>query len=204
MHIDLELRHCVVHSNGEEQFNVKQYYEFWGFDQDSGKNYPTAIITMFPPEGIPTATNFSARVHFVGYFFKLQGYSPKDSKSTDPSKAAPLFVGRFDVVPKTAGEVDGVQNYLWWGVLFMVVLFGVLRLVFMLAPKRRGRLLAETSRALGEPEDVVDIDSWLDKAEHGELSAPGNNSGSDYESMDEQAEDDVDSDASRLGGPGSP
>ncbi len=189
VHLDLDIRRCVVHTNGMKQFGVEKYFEFWGFSKNKDRDHDNqlySVITVYPPEGMPIGADFKERIRFDGYFFKLQGYS--SAAKPKATQVAPLFVGRFDVAPKIASEpVENMGDYLWWGVGGMALFCCLVVAGFMLAPRRRGRLLQETSQALGGTEEAVDIDTWLDQAEHGELSADGNKSESDDDSNDEHS-----------------
>ena len=73
-------------------------YELWGWPV-AADGWLYVVVTPELPKGFPAAGIVDETVDVVGYFFKLQGYHPAESKPNAKPLAAPLVIGKVEWLP---------------------------------------------------------------------------------------------------------
>jgi len=145
-------------------------YEIWGYSNESrtrlyGVNVPEL------PEGFPLGPDVRARVRFVGYFFKLQGYESGMTRPGDRREAAPMLIGRLKWIVPEAPKVQTV-DWVWGGMLgglFLAVVVGTAAYMFL-----GGKRARTVPISAGPRPDALPLDEWMERAEAGNAPA-GNN-----------------------------
>jgi hypothetical protein len=182
--VEFTLNARLVHNCPEPPVYPSPLLEVWGPSPESG-SFPFAAIVVDLPKGIPVGRDINERVRFVGYFFKLQGYSSRGSKPGDPLQLAPMFIGRMTwIKPGDQGPAgldllgrwtEGVSGWLLAGGVMFVVLVTV-AIAWMAARRPKSRLRRVPSPSgLQAPR----LDQWLDgvDTEASEASAEETNAG---------------------------
>jgi len=84
-------------SADENASGITTLYEAWLYTDDSQSN-PAVIVCTSIPDGMPLGSDLVEQVEVTGFFFKIYGYSAKDT-----TRIAPLILAqRLDWFPKAA------------------------------------------------------------------------------------------------------
>lgn len=119
-------------------------YEAWLFTDDSHGN-PAVVVCSEIPEGIPTGDDINEQVSVTGYFFKMYGYSARDT-----TRVAPMILARELVWYPAAEHAAWRPTALHYGLLGA----GVLGLVLVVWRVSRGDRHAGRRRLHAETEDA--------------------------------------------------
>ncbi len=157
--MDLDVRRVLEAGEGRDGEKLR---EIWGFTDESW-GHPYVAIVVDCPEDMPVGPSVREKATFAGYFLKLQGYLPAESKPGDPIEKAPLLIGRIDWKPVVVQDADRSLEWIWGLALFVVVglVLAARFLYFKLRPRRR---LSPPSVATSPSGEVISIDSWLEQA----------------------------------------
>ncbi len=156
--MDLDVRRVLEAGEGRDGDKLKG---IWGFTSESW-GHPYVAIVVDCPEDMPVGPSVREKAVFAGYFLKLQGYLPAESKPGDPIEKAPLLIGRIQWKPAVAPPADRSLEWIWGLALFLVIglVLAARFLYFRLKPRRRAFLPSTTTSPSGE---VISIDSWLEQ-----------------------------------------
>ncbi|MBU4399675.1 MAG: hypothetical protein KKE86_10120 [Planctomycetes bacterium] len=156
--MDLDVRRVLEAGEGRDGEKLR---EIWGFTDESW-GHPYVAIVVDCPKDMPVGPSVREKAAFAGYFLKLQGYLPAESKPGDPIEKAPLLIGRIEWKPAVAPHADRSLEWIWG--LALLVLVGLVLaarfLYFRLKPRRRASLPSVATSPSGE---VISIDSWLEQ-----------------------------------------
>jgi hypothetical protein len=155
----------------------QEVYEIHGFSPEARLYY--GIIEGLP-EGMPVGTDVREQVLLVGYFFKVQGYFPVDSKSRSPLRA-PMIIGRLDWQSLEPAPSEPIAGWIWAAIAGGCVLVVGVATALALLGGRRSRARSPGQGLRSAPPMVG---QWLEQAQSGELdnddkppdgAVPGNN-----------------------------
>jgi hypothetical protein len=173
--IDLNLRRAIeLNPADANKAGMKKLYELWGFSDESG-NRLYDVVTAHLPEGMATGFNVEERGRFAGYFFKLQGYSPRDAKPGAALLRAPLLIGRLERFPPPAA-----WHSPWSGGWFYLLAGGLLLACLVFAAFWFfNRRKSGERRSTREAQKIESVQKWLREgfSESGEDSPPQDASG---------------------------
>ncbi len=157
--VDLDVRHvikCDVKGPGGGEL-----YEIHGFSPEARLYYG---IVEGLPEGMPAGTDVREQARLVGYFFKIQGYYPVESKSRSALRA-PMIIGRLDWQLPEAAPSEPIAGWVWAAIAAGCVAVGGAAAAMALLGGRQSRAQA-LGQHPGSPPPTVG--QWLDQAQSGE------------------------------------
>ena len=122
------------------------------------------------PKDMPLGPSVREQVGFAGYFLKLQGYEPAESRPGDPPASAPLLIGRIERRPEAALRTDDSTEWAIGLTLLAVAALavGATFVYARLKSKTRPILSNVTISATGE---AISIEEWLDDVGRAERPA---------------------------------
>ena len=164
--LDVHIRQAVVDNDlPKNDLGLKRTFEVWGWN-NSSQPYSYVLVCAEVPRDMPLGPGLGEEGRFVGYFLKLMSYEDHEGKR----RSAPLLIGRlvWDPSPEALAKVNaaGKIDWRWWllaGVL--LVLFALRWGTRMLAAPRPMRSSLPRARRNDSEEEVVPLDTWLDRAE---------------------------------------
>ena len=155
---------CKDPTTGEQ----RKVYEVVGWSPKSKSWLYFAIVPELP-EGMPTGEKIKERATLVGYFFKVQGYFEDKAPPRSKPLKAPLLFGRLAWEPNTRPaspppRMEWNQQWTWWGLGALVVVYLGTRWWLRHVPKRR-----PASEQQLAAEDAALIGNWLENPAASEL-----------------------------------
>lgn len=157
---DLKIYDEGVTGKDAKPSKIVPVYEAWGTTSDSGAHPYNVILVDLPP-GMPTGNSVHNRVHFVGYFFKVQKYYD----GLHRVNRTPVLIGRADwQAPPTPG-FQKTDWYISYGFVGGVLVIAVVSLVvvFLSRRRRKNKMVITGSRSA-----AMAVEDWIDKAGGGE------------------------------------
>jgi hypothetical protein len=154
----LHVRRITAGKAYENSAGVETMYDVWGVTDESKSNFYAVACAELPPE-IPVATDAYSEVVFVGYYFKVLGYTSGDDKT----RGAPMLIGR--VKAYTGGKTIAQRRS--EGLLAMVAIGAAIiaAALIIVALWRLTRKKGRSSLPVTLPSrPSADVEAWLENS----------------------------------------
>lgn len=164
--LDVHIRQAVVDDDlPQNDLGLKRTFEVWGWN-NSSQPYSYVLVSAEVPRDMPLGAGLGEEGRFVGYFLKLMSYEDHEGKR----RSAPLLIGRlmWEPSPEALAKVNaaGKTDWRWW--LLAAVLLALFALRWgtrLLAAPRPVHSSLPRARRSDSEEEVVPLETWLDRAE---------------------------------------
>jgi hypothetical protein len=170
--IDVHIRQAVVDNDlPKNELGLKRTFEVWGWNANS-QPYSYVLVCAEVPRDMPLGERLTEEGRFEGYFLKLMAYEDHEGKH----RSAPLLIGRliWDPSPSAKTKIDAADNSQWWYWALaggLLVLFAARWGTRLLAAPKPTRSSLPRARGGDTPEEIVPLETWLDRAEADENPA---------------------------------
>ncbi len=137
---------------------LSELYEVWGWTNQS-QAWVYVFVAPELPLGMKMGEHVQYKVRATGYYFKLQGYHSAHSKPSDRPLVAPLFIGKFELLPanqKKELQFDPAK----WMIVLGITSIASISIYFLLRNRnQRNSRRPQVPEEVGGDQDPLD---WLD------------------------------------------